>query len=69
VPRTFFYSCPNTGYRVQGHVEEQCESSDAYEAVTYPICRQVHLVNPDAERDDERQNPRCASYPMTSATF
>ena len=30
---------------MQDHVEEQCESGGAYKAVTYPICRQAHLLN------------------------
>ena len=45
---TFLYRCPNTGFNVQGWVaDDPAENDDdGYEAVTCPVCRRVHMVNP-----------------------
>ena len=43
----FIYRCPTTGYRVQGFsAEDTSENRHTYEPVTYPVCHQVHYVNP-----------------------
>jgi hypothetical protein len=44
----FLYRCPNTGFRVQGWVEDdQSEDSDeAYVRVVCHACGRLHLVNP-----------------------
>jgi hypothetical protein len=43
----FMYRCPTTGYRVQGFAsEDTSEDYHIYEPMTYPVCRQVHHVNP-----------------------
>ena len=44
----FLYRCPNTGFRVQGWVEddESEDSDDAYEGVVCHACGRLHLVNP-----------------------
>ena len=41
----FIYRCPKTGYRVQGFsAEDISEDKHVYEAVTCPICHQIHHV-------------------------
>ena len=43
----FMCRCPTTGYRVQGFAsEDTSEDYHIYEPMTYPVCRQVHHVNP-----------------------
>jgi hypothetical protein len=43
----FTYSCPNTGYRVQGFTaEEVSDKKDTYESVLCVMCQRTHLVNP-----------------------
>jgi len=44
----FLYRCPNTGFRVQGWVEDdESEDSDvAYVGVVCHACGRLHLVNP-----------------------
>jgi hypothetical protein len=44
----FLYRCPNTGFCVQGWVEddESGDSDDAYEGVICHACGRLHLVNP-----------------------
>jgi hypothetical protein len=43
----FLYRCPNTGFRVQGWVEDD-DSGDGerYEGVICHSCGRLHLVNP-----------------------
>jgi hypothetical protein len=43
----FLYRCPNTGFRVQGWVEDDgSEDGETYEGVICHACGQMHLVNP-----------------------
>ena len=43
----FLYRCPNTGFRVQGWVEEEdSEDGERYEGVICHACGRMHLVNP-----------------------
>ena len=44
----FLYRCPNTGFRVQGWIEddESEDSDEAYEGVVCHACGRLHLVNP-----------------------
>jgi hypothetical protein len=43
----FMYTCPYSGYRVQGFVaEDTSEDGHIYEPVTCPVCHQIHHVNP-----------------------
>ena len=44
----FLFRCPNTGFRVQGWVEddEAQDSGEAYEGVICHACGRLHLVNP-----------------------
>jgi hypothetical protein len=44
----FLYRCSNTGFRVQGWVEddESEDSCEAYEGVICHACGRLHLVNP-----------------------
>jgi hypothetical protein len=43
----FLYRCPNTGFRVQGWVEDdESEDSERYEGVICHACGRLHLVNP-----------------------
>ena len=45
---SLLYRCPNTGFRVQGWVEDdESEDSDvAYVGVVCHACGRLHLVNP-----------------------
>ena len=41
------YRCPNTGFRVQGWVQEdESEDGETYEGVICHACGRLHLVNP-----------------------
>jgi hypothetical protein len=43
----FLYRCPNTGFRVQGLVEDaEAEDGETYQGVICHACGQLHLVNP-----------------------
>jgi hypothetical protein len=43
----FLYRCPNTGFRVQGWVEDDdSEDGERYEGVICHACGWLHLVNP-----------------------
>jgi hypothetical protein len=44
----FLFICPNTGYRVQGHVglEDETAGDGTFVPVNCPVCAQVHLVDP-----------------------
>jgi hypothetical protein len=44
----FLYTCPTTGFRVQGWIDsDEAEwADDRYEAVTCLACRGTHPVNP-----------------------
>jgi hypothetical protein len=43
----FLYRCPNTGFRVQGWVEDhESENVERYEGVICHACGRLHLVNP-----------------------
>ena len=43
----FLYRCPNTGFRVQGWVEDDdSEDGERYEGVICHACGRLHLVNP-----------------------
>jgi hypothetical protein len=43
----FLYRCPNTGFRVQGWVEDdESEDGETYEGVICHACGRMHLVNP-----------------------
>jgi hypothetical protein len=43
----FLFRCPNTGFRVQGWVEdgESEDSNNVYEGVICHACGRLHLVN------------------------
>ncbi len=43
---TFIYSCPNTGFKVQGWVAEEPADPKAIVSVTCLVCNGTHLVNP-----------------------
>jgi hypothetical protein len=43
---TFFYRCPNTGFKVKGWVADDPTKDEAFEPVTCTACARVHLVNP-----------------------
>jgi hypothetical protein len=53
----FLYRCPNTGYRVQGFVDEEVSDDQTCVSITCIMCRQIHLVNPSTGKvvgaDDE----------------
>jgi hypothetical protein len=41
------YRCPNTGYQVQGWVEDDLVAADiSYTAISCLACGRLHLVNP-----------------------
>ncbi len=43
----FVYSCPTTGYNVQGFVRAPAaDDIGTYETVSCTACNRVHLVNP-----------------------
>ena len=45
---TFLFKCPSSGYRVQGFVAQEDETTDVgvFVPVNCPVCAQVHLVDP-----------------------
>ena len=49
---TFLFKCPSSGYRVQGFVAQEDETTDhdVFVPVNCPVCAQVHLVDPKPGR-------------------
>lgn len=46
---TFLYTCPATGQRVQGSIDqtENQPGADYYQALECPACRLIHFVMPN----------------------
>jgi hypothetical protein len=49
---TFLFKCPSSGYRVQGFVAQEDETTDhdVFVPVNCPVCAQVHLVDPKTRK-------------------
>jgi hypothetical protein len=65
----FLYRCPNTGFRVQGWVEddESEDGDDAYEGVVCHACGRLHLVNP--KTGETAGNRRQVAWLMAGLLF